>query len=65
MAEQAWTAPPEGAICWIEIPGRDVDKLKASSRFLSLKSRFAHLGNEGVLHRPLSIVEVQDFIYTE
>ena len=30
MSEQTWEAPPEGSICWIEIPGRDIDKLKVS-----------------------------------
>jgi hypothetical protein len=42
MSEQTWTPPPEGAVCWIEIPSRDAEKLKAS--FSSLLS----LGTEGI-----------------
>jgi hypothetical protein len=27
--EQSWSIPPEGSPCWIEIPARDLEKLKA------------------------------------
>jgi len=25
---QSWTTPPEGSVCWIETPARDLEKLK-------------------------------------
>jgi hypothetical protein len=25
---EAWTPPAEGSPCWVEIPARDVEKLK-------------------------------------
>ncbi|GFF55908.1 hypothetical protein IFM51744_08760 [Aspergillus udagawae] len=28
-AQQTWKAPPEGSPCWVEIPARDTEKLKA------------------------------------
>ncbi|KIW03091.1 uncharacterized protein PV09_05736 [Verruconis gallopava] len=28
MSEQTWEAPPEGSLCWIEIPARNAEKVR-------------------------------------